>query len=74
MRAASNSVSAPAPCEELHDWYDTRLHPLLVEAVRKGKADAATVAQLERDLRTMIDGASPCRGRVTGDRNHAGSL
>ena len=61
MDKLTESVAGVPPCAELRAWFAERLRPRLVEAVRLGHADAASVAQLELDVRSMIEGAAPCR-------------
>lgn len=59
-RLTGNAPDVP-PCAELRAWFAERLQPRLVEAVRRGQIDRASVAQLELDVRLMIEGAAPCR-------------
>ena len=61
METLTDRATDVPPCAELRTWFAERLRPQLVEAVRRGQADAASVAQLELDMRSMIEGASPCR-------------
>ena len=61
MDKLTESVAGVPPCAELRAWFAERLRLRLVEAVRLGHADAASVAQLELDVQSMIEGAAPCR-------------
>ncbi len=63
MKAPLRESESQHPCAEIRAWYAERLRPRLVAAAHRGDIDPTAVAQLELDMRALVESSAPCRDR-----------